>query len=400
MRVADLSKKYRIGRSIHPYGRLTESLWDAIRLPLNRKRRRPDDQFWALRDVSLEVGEGEVVGVIGSNGAGKTTLLKILSRITEPTEGVVELHGRVASLLEVGTGFHPELTGRENIFLNGAILGMRRAETRRKFDEIVAFSEVGRFLDTPVKRYSSGMHVRLGFAVAAHLDPDILIVDEVLSVGDVAFQRRCLGKLGEVSQEGRTVLFVSHNMAAVEKLCTRAYLLEGGQVVFGGTVQETVQRHLKEATLEMPLSLVDRVDRKGNGGLRLVEFIPDMVCGQPGSMAFRYKTKGSPRNIVFSMGIFTLSGDGVLNLGNHLTGNEFVDLPPSGVVVCRFKRVPLLPGTYRFNICCFVDGVVADWITDAGRLQVQAGDFFVNGQKPLPGHGSVAVDHRWAIEGG
>jgi lipopolysaccharide transport system ATP-binding protein len=203
--------------------------------------------FWALKDVNFEVKRGEVVGVIGRNGAGKSTLLKILSRITEPTEGRINLHGRVGSLLEVGTGFHPELTGRENIYLNGAILGMKRAEIRRKFDEIVEFSEVARFLDTPVKHYSSGMHMRLAFSVAAHLEPEILLVDEVLAVGDAEFQKKCLNKMGEVAQEGRTVLFVSHNMSAVQRLCSRGIVLEGGRIAFDGTAPEAVSRYLHQS---------------------------------------------------------------------------------------------------------------------------------------------------------
>src|ERR1700693_4989791 len=202
------------------------------------------EEFWALKDVSFEVQEGEVLGIIGRNGAGKSTLLKILSRITEPTSGRITLRGRVASLLEVGTGFHPELTGRENIYLNGAILGMNRAEIRKKFDEIVAFAEVDRFLDTPVKRYSSGMYVRLAFAVAAHLEPEILIVDEVLAVGDAEFQKKCLGKMNEVSNGGRTVLFVSHNMAAVENLCQRGIVLERGRAVFDGSSKDAVHHYL------------------------------------------------------------------------------------------------------------------------------------------------------------
>src|SRR5712691_3252284 len=222
IRVEGLGKRYRIGER-ERYRALRDTIADAIKAPLRRLRSgRPslvDNTIWALRDVSLEVAPGEVFGVIGHNGAGKSTLLKILSRITAPSEGRAELRGRVGSLLEVGTGFHPELTGRENVYLNGAILGMRRSEVRRKFDDIVAFAEVEQFLDTPVKRYSSGMAVRLAFAVAAHLEPEILIVDEVLAVGDAAFQRKCLGKMESVGREGRTVLFVSHNMAAVTHLC-------------------------------------------------------------------------------------------------------------------------------------------------------------------------------------
>ncbi|MCA9896469.1 MAG: ABC transporter ATP-binding protein, partial [Anaerolineae bacterium] len=201
--------------------------------------------LWALKDVSFEVKRGEVVGIVGRNGAGKSTLLKILSRITEPTSGHAEIHGRVGSLLEVGTGFHPELTGRENIYMNGAILGMRRSEIDRQFDEIVAFAEIERFLDTPVKRYSSGMHVRLAFAVAAHLEPEILLVDEVLAVGDVEFQRKCLGKMEDVAQGGRTVIFVSHNMAAVKDLCQRAFLLKEGELEFVGSVDATIRRYLE-----------------------------------------------------------------------------------------------------------------------------------------------------------
>jgi lipopolysaccharide transport system ATP-binding protein len=232
--VESLSKRYRIGPTVQ-YGRLTESLWNAVRAPFRGTRdagakSRQDRDIWALKDVSLEVDEGEVVGIIGRNGAGKTTLLKILSRITAPTEGRAEIRGRVGSLLEVGTGFHPELTGRENVFLNGAILGMRRAEIARKFDEIVAFADTGRFIDTPVKRYSSGMSVRLAFAVAAHLETEILIVDEVLSVGDLEFQRKCLGKMGDVATTGRTVLFVSHQMNQIRRLCPRAIWLDAGTV--------------------------------------------------------------------------------------------------------------------------------------------------------------------------
>ncbi len=252
IRVEKLSKRYHIGASREPYKTLRESLTAAVSDPIGRLRRavtgasraRRDDTIWALRDVSFEVQRGEVLGVIGRNGAGKTTLLKVLSRITEPTSGRAEIHGRVGSLLEVGTGFHPELTGRENIYLNGAILGMKRSEIDRKFDEIVAFAEVERFLDTPVKRYSSGMYVRLAFAVAAHLEPEILLVDEVLAVGDAAFQKKCLGKMGDVSRAGRTVLFVSHNMASLAAICQTALALNSGEIVFRGGIREGIEYYL------------------------------------------------------------------------------------------------------------------------------------------------------------
>ncbi len=235
IRVDNLSKRYRIGKTQERHDTLRDALMASARAPLhwlsrNGKGAGEDEWFWALKDVSFEIQRGEVVGVIGRNGAGKSTLLKILSRITEPTEGHAEIHGRVGTLLEVGTGFHQELTGRENIYLSGAILGMKRAEIERKFDEIVAFAEIEKFIDTPVKRYSSGMYVRLAFAVAAHLEPEILLVDEVLAVGDAAFQKKCLGKMGDVAKEGRTVLFVSHNMGAVRNLCERAILLDQGEI--------------------------------------------------------------------------------------------------------------------------------------------------------------------------
>src|SRR5437667_1773032 len=229
------------------------------------------EDFWALRDVSFEIRQAEVVGVIGRNGAGKSTLLKILSRITEPTTGAVKIKGRVASLLEVGTGFHPELTGRENILLNGAILGMRRAEIKAKFDEIVAFAEVDRFLDTPVKRYSSGMYVRLAFAVAAHLEPEILIVDEVLAVGDGEFQKKCLGKMGHVAGQGRTVLFVSHNMGAVQTLCRRAFLLAQGELQQEGPARDVVAEYLRVSDAISSLPLAKRIDRSGAGRFRFEE---------------------------------------------------------------------------------------------------------------------------------
>ncbi len=250
LRVHDLGKRYRLGLQMDAYATLRDALAQAIRRPFRRSphpKPHDDDVLWALRHVSFEVPRGTVLGIIGRNGAGKSTLLKILSRVTEPTEGYAEIHGRVGSLLEVGTGFHPELTGRENIYLNGAILGMRREEIDRKFDEIVAFSEIGRFLDTPVKRYSSGMYVRLAFAVAAHLEPEILVVDEVLAVGDAAFQRKCLGRMSDVAQGGRTVLFVSHNMSAILNLTEEAIVLDKGRIVFRGPTPEAVDRYLASA---------------------------------------------------------------------------------------------------------------------------------------------------------
>lgn len=250
VRVENLSKQYSLGTREAAYDTLRDSIVRAMRAPLNRLRglngKGNSDTIWALKNVSFDVEAGEVIGIIGRNGAGKSTLLKVLSRITEPTTGRAELFGRVASLLEVGTGFHPELTGRENIYLNGAILGMKKTEIDRKFDQIVGFAELERFLDTPVKRYSSGMYMRLAFAVASHLEPEILIVDEVLAVGDSAFQKKCLGKMSDVASEGRTILFVSHNMAAVKSLCSRTIWLDGGQIVAAGETGQVVLDYLQK----------------------------------------------------------------------------------------------------------------------------------------------------------
>ena len=250
--IRGISKRYQLGESAQMYGSLREALVEAFRRPWNRlrhssngHRKQTANEFWALKDVSFDVQQGDTLALIGQNGSGKSTLLKIISRIVDPTDGLIRLRGRMASLLEVGTGFHPELTGRENVYLNGAVLGMRKAEIDAKFDEIIAFAGISQFLDTPVKRYSSGMYVRLAFAVAANLDPEILIVDEVLAVGDVAFQKKCLGKMSEVSQGGRTVLFVSHNLAAVEALCRRGVVLDRGRLVFSGTAKDAVRYYLR-----------------------------------------------------------------------------------------------------------------------------------------------------------
>jgi len=274
IKVEGLGKRYRIGAQQSPYGSLRETLAGAVRAPLRRLRGRNSNGarpiFWAVKDVSFEMQPGEVVGIIGRNGAGKSTLLKLLSRITEPTTGRIELYGRVGSLLEVGTGFHPELSGRENIYLNGAILGMSRTEIARKFDEIVAFAEMEKFIDTPVKHYSSGMYLRLAFAVAAHLEPEILVVDEVLAVGDIRFQRKCLDKMQEVGKQGRTVIFVSHNMPAITRLCPRTILLDGGTVLRDGPSHQVVSAYLSTGLgTTAARTWPDRATAPGNDVVRL-----------------------------------------------------------------------------------------------------------------------------------
>jgi lipopolysaccharide transport system ATP-binding protein len=328
--IDDLGKKYTIRHERlgdQRYRRLSEDLIQGIKRPFHRLTRGSTEkgtveEFWALRDVSFNIGEGEVVGIIGRNGAGKSTLLKILSRITEPTEGRVRLRGRVASLLEVGTGFHPELTGRENIFLNGSMLGMKRAEIRKKFDEIVDFSGVEQFIDTPVKRYSSGMSVRLGFGVAAYLEPEILIVDEVLAVGDAEFQRKCLGKMQSVASLGRTVLFVSHNMTAVNSLCSRAILLDKGRISFEGTSQSAVSRYLRTAQPEQRKHSWDPESAPRNEQVRLIavrvvdrrsEPSGEITVNTPIDLEFDFESYPTDIELNLSVSLFNAEGIRVFN---------------------------------------------------------------------------------------
>lgn len=366
------------------------------------------EEFWALKDVSFDIQQGDRVGIIGRNGAGKSTLLKILSRITEPTAGKITIRGRVASLLEVGTGFHPELTGRENIFLNGAILGMGKAEILKKFDEIVAFAEVEKFLDTPVKRYSSGMYVRLAFAVAAHLEPEILIVDEVLAVGDAQFQKKCLGKMEEVGEQGRTVIFVSHNMAAVQKLCDKGIYLRNGRVGYFGAQVETISKYLSEGTEHMK-SVANRTDRKGTSEVRVnsISFVD--TNGSPITVAaaghglgirlyFERKADCNYRNIVAGISVKTMFDAPVFLQHSRLTGSQFGILPARGYFELKIPRLPLPPSTYRITFSLINDGIYLDTITDAVDLTVVAGDFFQSGEIPPSSHGMCLVDGCWSVQ--
>jgi lipopolysaccharide transport system ATP-binding protein len=352
------------------------------------------------------------VGIIGRNGAGKSTLLKILSRITEPTNGRVEIYGRVGSLLEVGTGFHPELTGRENIFLNGAILGMHRWEIERKFDEIVAFSELEKFLDTPVKRYSSGMYMRLAFAVAAHLEPEILIVDEVLAVGDLQFQKKCLGKMDDVAKQGRTILFVSHNMAAVENICHRGIVLGSGKVQFVGSQTGAITRYLSNLSASNVGSLLDRTDRMGSGGIRVTaieirdeqgNFLDIVTSGQTIDVYLRFSrdTEQKFNGIVASILFRTQHAAPVFVQHNRLTRDEFGNIPASGAFVCRIKRLPLPASTYRLDYNLLADngnGELIDAITEAFELNVEGGDFYGTGEVPPIAHGVCLVQADWRLD--
>jgi lipopolysaccharide transport system ATP-binding protein len=418
----NLSKKYLIGHQSVQRGNYT-ALRDVIaREARNFARKAVDffqggqivqgdkiEEFWALRDVSFAVRPGEVVGIIGRNGAGKTTLLKILSRITEPDGGRVVLRGRVASLLEVGTGFHPELTGRENIYLNGTILGMRRADIKARFDEIVAFAGIDNFLDTPVKRYSLGMYARLAFSVAAHMDPDVLVVDEVLAVGDAEFQKKCLGKMREVaSKQGRTVLFVSHNMAAVESLCDSALLLIKGRCAGRGPTGELVQHYLHSISQIVDVPLSNRKDRTGSGQGRFVGLalenavgvnVPVFRCGEKAVLHLRIEnnTNNDLNNCRISVGIDNELGQRVALLDTLLTNTENLSLPCGRADIrITVSKMRLIPGRYRLTLMMISGSAVADYIEQAAMMEVDGGDFYGTGRLMLNEQGMFLLEHKFA----
>ena len=419
-----IGKQYHIGTKVNWHKNLYDVLTDTFVSPFRRAGKLLrghatgatdlDETIWALRDVSLDIKHGEMVGLIGRNGVGKTTLLKILSRITEPTEGYAEIRGRVGSLLEVGTGFHPELTGRENIFLNGAILGMRRVEIQRKFDEIVSFAEIEKFIDTPVKHYSSGMYVRLAFAVAAHLEPEILIVDEVLAVGDTAFQNKCLGKMSEVSRGGRTVLFVSHNMAAIENLCRKGVVLQDGRVAFSGEMKHAVDYYLHSVSGQGPghrSHIVDLGNADGrpakcrpllqrlelytdqgkplNGGLR-------MGAGLKAYIHFKLEEPTSNFSACFAFD--SLFGQRVFTAHSvfepHSAWGERVG---EQVLVCEIPSLTLVPGEYKIKVALDIHNSERDYVEDAARLRILGSDYYGTGR--LPWNGIFVLKHRWYLSG-
>jgi len=418
IKVENISKRYRLGSASGGYQTLREAMvrgiggsWSRLRRPSRRKDRSPNSpaqsDLWALKDVSLDIKPGEAIGVIGRNGAGKSTFLKVLSRITEPTEGRVELRGRVGSLLEVGTGFHTELTGRENIYLNGAIFGMSRREIDRKFDDIVAFSEVEQFLDTPVKRYSSGMFVRLAFAVAAHLEPEILLVDEVLAVGDAAFQKKCLGKMGEVSQSGRTVLFVSHNMATVLNLCDKAAVFAHGRLAFLGPVVDGVKLYVsqEDASEEAEVDLAEHPNRRPGctpvlGKIRLLDQAGNPTTQIPCGAPVMFELEAVPRcpfsEPHFAVGIDDVLGCRVLTAATYLTNTAPACLRRTGHLLCRIDELPLTPGRYSLTLNAGPQGGQwADVIDQALWFEVLPTDFYGNGKLPNPDWGRCLIRSRW-----
>jgi homopolymeric O-antigen transport system ATP-binding protein len=415
--IRHLSKQYQLGEGLHKFDTLMEYIGRTLRFSQNRGKQGPSDgddatlrRIWSLRDVNVDVERGDVIGIIGTNGAGKSTLLKILSRITDPSEGYVKLRGRSASLLEVGTGFHPDLTGRENIFLNGGILGMSKAEIRSKFDEIVAFSGVERFIDTPVKRYSSGMYVRLAFAVAAHLEPEILIVDEVLAVGDLAFQKKCLGKMREVSKEGRTVLFVSHNMAAVENLCRGGILLDQGRLVFSGTATDAVSRYVHTLLEETPDSASNIIDlrkarRPGPNFRPLLQTMELLTENRTPVKGFLPYGKSLEVRVTFQIEKPDASLDVLLSFNTLLGDPVFVahsafepecngeDSIGEQVWLCEIPSLTLVPGEYIIRLAVGIGESRLDMIECASRLTIYPADYYGTGK--VPKYGVAVLPHRW-----
>jgi lipopolysaccharide transport system ATP-binding protein len=409
-----LGKRFQIGQStsgrVGGYRTLREEVVEWVRLPFSRLResrgRKPADEFWALREVDFKVGAGEVVGIIGRNGAGKSTLLKILSRITKPTTGEVELRGRLGSLLEVGTGFHPELTGRENIYLNGAILGMSRREISRKFEQIVEFAEIEKFLDTPVKRYSSGMYVRLAFAVAAHLEPEILIVDEVLAVGDLAFQRKCMGRMSEVGRSGCTVLFVSHNMPAVESLCTRAILLDSGRVVNQGDVADMIREyHRRTMSAEGNFAGTaltaprPHAHRQVFRSVTLLDDRGEATNYVPLSGQFRIRLGldacAGMEDPVVGIGIDDTLGQRLLTLHTPRTRHAIEHIEGHCEIECRVLQFPLAPGDYWVKVALSLQGQEVDSVDRVLHFTVVNGDAFGEGRGFT--RGACVASSEWSL---
>lgn len=408
--VNQLSKEYRIQRT-QSDTMIRERLVSLARRSFGRDRTQIES-VWALEDVSFEVPEGQVLGIIGRNGAGKSTLLKVLSRITYPTRGSVSVRGRVASLLEVGTGFHDELTGRENVFLNGSILGMTRAEVQKKFDAIVDFSGIERFLDTPIKRYSSGMRVRLGFAVAAHVDPDVLIVDEVLAVGDAGFQKKCLDAMQDMRSGGRTVLFVSHQMAAVENLCSRGIWIDGGRVRMDGPVSEVIGAYMGSfGDGGHTRDLEEIAIRQGSGKVRFtgIEFLDErgevksvIRCGEHVTLRLAYDAKEVIPSASFGVRIFTELGTLVTDASTWITGTEIPTLPAGrGYVDLDIGALDLAAA--RYNLSLFVtegtEFTVCDGLEHCTNLDVEVADVFGSG-RPMHGrYGITYFEQRWRLNG-
>jgi lipopolysaccharide transport system ATP-binding protein len=413
--VQNLGKKYIISHSVgSPYRTFGESLSEGIKnlgkaLLKRGDRHETREEFWALRGIEFEIHQGEKIGIIGRNGAGKTTLLKILSRITVPTEGRAVIRGRVSSLLEVGTGFHPELSGRENIYLNGSILGMSKKEIRKKFDEIVAFAEVEKFLDTPVKRFSSGMYVRLAFAVAAHLEPEILLIDEVLAVGDAEFQKKCLGKMDSISRGGRTLLFVSHNLPMIRSLCPKTILLEKGKMMDYDKTEKVIEKYILQSGIVKD-AVVDLSDSERSGGNQkaiLSAWIENpggskvntVLMGSAVKICFHFRLKKTLRDPNFGFGIENLEGQRIFSLNNKIAHHHSLESLEEGVAFFSIPELILVPGTYFIDLS-IVDGLteMIDYVKGALTMNVVADDVFRTGRILHKYHGVIYVKGNIGVE--
>ena len=409
IKVEGLSKHYLLNKNATPksdtlFGNFIEGLKNIK----NITQKKETEDFWALNDVSFEIQKGDRVGIIGRNGAGKSTLLKILSRITPPTKGRIEYSGRMASLLEVGTGFHGDLSGRENIYLNGSILGMTKHEIDRKFDEIVAFAEIEKFLDTPVKRYSSGMYVRLAFAVAANLESDILIVDEVLAVGDAAFQKKCLGKMNEVSKsDGKTILFVSHQLNTLQALCNKGIVLSKGEVSLNVSSSELAIKHyMLLANQTARTAIYDRLDREGEGKIKVTDIkfsnsnkqdIEELITGQQLFIHISYQCINTFIGQKISVALAFYGDDGILYtvVNSENTGVVYDNVRGSGELVCSINKLPLMEGNYFINVSINENGITQDWVQEAISITVIAGDFYGTGKINPTSHKSILIDNTW-----
>ena len=366
---------------------------------------RKKETFYALQDINLSIDTGDIVGIIGPNGAGKSTLLKLLSRITYPSRGRMVINGTLSSMLEVGTGFHPELTGRENIYLNGAIIGMRRQEVTKKLDSIVAFSGLEAFLETPVKHYSSGMYVRLAFAVASHLEPDILLIDEVLAVGDQEFRKKCLNKILDVSGQGRTIVMVSHQMSYLKLLCKRGVYLNSGKLIHEGEIDEVINTYVNDVNKLNPVQLQERTDRKGNGKVKVAnltlldregENIPVISAGQEIILRMELVPMEEVRNVEVRIDFYDTYGHLWFISKNSISGNMIEQLKDRTFFNCHFPKFPLNKNFYYLNVAVYVQNEISDEVVNAVTLEVEQGSFYTTGKLP-PSHKGMLVDYYWSI---